>query len=134
MTPILRFDAEEARKLEAVYLTPDVIAQRREVLRLLALAPGERVVDVGSGPGLLAVELAAAGFDPDVPRVLPLLNVGFDPDTYSAGIMDVIAAYVAGREGLDQDEVDAWAADLRRQGDGAFFSLNRYLFTATRQA
>ena len=262
MITMLRFEAEDARRLEAVYLTQDVVAQRREVLRLLALAPGERVLDVGSGPGLLAVEmaaavgpsgrvcgidvsdsmlalargrksaldsapleylsggverlpyqdgafdvavstqvleyvpdipaalaeirrvlrpggrllvldtdwdsivwrcgdrdrmrrvlkaweqhladphlprrligeLAAAGFDADVPRVMPLLNVGFDPDTYSAGMMAIIAGYVVGRDGLTQDDVDAWVADLRGQGDGAFFSINRYHFGATRPA
>ena len=54
----LTFDAEAARALEAIYLTPDVVAQRARVLDLLAPAPGERVLDVGVGPGLLALDLA----------------------------------------------------------------------------
>jgi len=49
-----------ARALEAVYLTADLVAQRRTVLTLLAAQPGERIVDVGCGPGLLAADLAAA--------------------------------------------------------------------------
>ena len=36
------FDDDASRKLEAAYLTPDVVAQRRETLRALALQPGER--------------------------------------------------------------------------------------------
>jgi arsenite methyltransferase len=56
----LRFDADDSRRVEALYLTQDVVEQRREVLRLLAPAAGERVLDIGSGPGLLAGELAAA--------------------------------------------------------------------------
>jgi arsenite methyltransferase len=60
MTAMLEFDAEAARQLEAAYLTADVIQQRREVLRLLALTAGEAVLDVGSGPGLLAVDMARA--------------------------------------------------------------------------
>lgn len=54
------FDEHASRKLEAAYLTPDVVAQRRETLRALALQPGERVLDVGSGPGLLVAEMAQA--------------------------------------------------------------------------
>jgi arsenite methyltransferase len=52
------FDDDASRKLEAAYLTPDVVAQRRETLRALALQPGERVLDIGSGPGLLIAEMA----------------------------------------------------------------------------
>jgi arsenite methyltransferase len=52
------FDEDASRKLEAAYLTPDVVAQRRQTLRTLALQPGERVLGIGSGPGLLVAEMA----------------------------------------------------------------------------
>jgi arsenite methyltransferase len=55
---MLRFDDAAARHLEAMYSTPDVIAQRRWTRKALNLRPGESVVDVGSGPGLLAAEMA----------------------------------------------------------------------------
>lgn len=54
------FDDQASQRLEAVYLTPDVVEQRRQTLRALKLQPGEQVLDVGSGPGLLAAEMAAA--------------------------------------------------------------------------
>jgi arsenite methyltransferase len=53
------FDQDASRKLEATYQTPDVVAQRAATLHALALQVGERVVDIGSGPGLLAAEMAA---------------------------------------------------------------------------
>jgi ubiquinone/menaquinone biosynthesis C-methylase UbiE len=59
-TDPLRFDDAESRRVEAVYTTPDVVEQRRTVLGLLDLRPGERVLDVGVGPGFLASEMAAA--------------------------------------------------------------------------
>jgi arsenite methyltransferase len=52
------FNDDASRKLEAAYLTPDVVAQRRATLRVLALQPGERILDIGSGPGLLVAEMA----------------------------------------------------------------------------
>ena len=54
----LTFDAAAARAVEAIYLTPDVAAQRARVIDLLSPAPGERLLDVGVGPGLLAFDLA----------------------------------------------------------------------------
>ncbi|MBI2131593.1 MAG: methyltransferase domain-containing protein [Candidatus Tectomicrobia bacterium] len=55
-----RFDEKAARRVEAVYTTPDVAGQRALILGALALRPGERVLDVGAGPGFLAREMAGA--------------------------------------------------------------------------
>lgn len=53
----IAFDAGAALMLEQVYLTPDIVAQRARVLELLAPRPGEHVLDIGVGPGLLAYDL-----------------------------------------------------------------------------
>jgi arsenite methyltransferase len=259
---MMQFGAEASRQVEETYLTPDVVEQRRAVLRSLALCPGEHVIDIGTGPGLLAAEIAtavgpdglvcgidvsesmlalakaragqpggarielrqagadqlpfadaafdaavstqvfeyvedvpgalaeihrvlrpggrvllldtdwdsivwrsgddrrmarvltvwedhlvdphlprtlrgsleAAGFEVARPKVLPLVNAGFDAATFSVRLMEIIAGFVAGRGGLTGEDVEAWAADLRAQGADYFFSLNRYLFGATKPA
>lgn len=251
-----QFDEQGARKTEALYLTPDVVAQRARVLEVLALRPGERVADLGCGPGLLALDmgeqvgadgsvdgidfstsmiplaqrrcadlpwvrlrsgdvgqlpyadgafdaavctqvyeyvadlegalrelrrvlrpggralvmdtdwescvwnssddarmrrvietwnthcphphlprrlgrlLAAAGLEVTRTEVIPLLNTRYDPDTYSAGVLEVIKGYT--RKRVAADEADAWAEDLHALGSRGeyFFSLNRYLFLA----
>jgi arsenite methyltransferase len=83
-------------------------------------------------PRTLRRSLERAGFDAALPLVLPLLNVGYQPDTYSAGLLELIARFVAGRAGVTAEEARAWADDLRSLGPDYFFSLNRYLFRATR--
>jgi arsenite methyltransferase len=55
----LKFTADAARQLERVYLTTDVVAQRSETIKQLALLPGERVLDLGCGPGFLCESIAA---------------------------------------------------------------------------
>ncbi len=258
MSGMLEFDEHASRQVEAVYSTPDVVEQRAAVRRALALRPGEAVLDIGAGPGFLAVEMAGetgpdgrvvgvdpsesmlaiarrrelapgsapvefaqggalelpfadASFDvavstqvleyvedvpgalrearrvlrpggrllildtdwdsivwhttdrarmervlvawnehladPYLPRrlprlldeagfsletclVIPLLKRGYDPSTYSGGILDIIRAFVGGRGGVSADEAAAWADELIALGDDWFFSLNRYLFLA----
>jgi arsenite methyltransferase len=260
MDTTLQFDDEASQRLEAAYRSADLVAQRSAVLDALELAAGERVLDVGVGPGLLAVEIAravgprgrvcgidvsqsmlalagrrvhvpgSAGVelrradataipyadatfdvgvstqvleyvadvataveelarvlrpggrvlvldtdwdsvvwhshdrartervlraweqhlaDPHLPRrlgglleragfrlapvqVLPVLDTGYDPHTLSGGLIDLVAGFVVGRDGLTPAEVEAWAADLRSLGREYFFSLNRYVFRGTR--
>lgn len=57
---ILGFDDEATQRLLAVYTTPDVVAQRRAFAIALGPRRGQRVVDVGSGPGFLTSMIAAA--------------------------------------------------------------------------
>lgn len=253
-----QFDADTSRKLEAVYLTPDVVAQRASIMALLSLRAGEKVLDIGCGPGLTTLALAEAtgpsgsvlgvdiaepmlaiarkrcaqlpqvnfaltdvtalpyadgSFDvalatqvyeyvedidraltelarvlrpggrallvdtdwesavwassdnvrmrrvletwnehiphPQLPRdlkrrmeqagfktprveIVPLMNIAYDPQTYSIGMMDIIGSFVAGRSGLSVEDVQAWKDDARAMGkeNRYFFSLNRYVFIA----
>jgi len=55
----IQFDPEISRQVESVYMTTDVAEQRQSVHHALALRPGDRVLDIGVGPGLLAAEMAA---------------------------------------------------------------------------
>lgn len=255
-----QFDELTSRRIEAVYLTPDVAEQRAKVLALLAPQAGQRALDIGCGPGLTTLALAqavgAAGsvlgvdiaepmlaiarqrcaarpqveftladvtamphadasFDlalatqvyeyvedidgalrelarvvkpggrvllvdtdwesavwassdnarmrlvldtwnehiphPQLPRdlkrrmqqagfksvrveIVPILNLAYDPQTYSIGMMDVIGSFATGRNGLTEQDIADWKADARAMGqrDGYFFSLNRYVFIAQR--
>ena len=260
MSTTLQFDEESSRRAEATYMTRDVVEQRHAIRAALALGQGEHVLDIGSGLGLLACEMAAevggggsvdgvdpsqsmlalargrqppegaaairfvagdacalpfAGetfdaavatqvyeyvedmpaalgeafrvlrpggrllvldtdwgsivwhssdpermrrvlaawdehlVDPHLPRrltallsaagfsvahraAIPLMNAGYDPNTFSAGLIDFIRTFVPGRQGVSEHDALEWAKDLKALGNDYFFSLNRYLFLAVR--
>ncbi len=81
------------------------------------------------GPLLERAGLAVRSID-----ATPIVNASYQPHTYSFGISKMIAAYVAGRGGVSPEEADAWVDELRQLGETGeyFFSLNRYLFLATK--
>ena len=60
MANLLDYDEAESKRTEHAYLSPEIVRQRQRTLELLAARPGEHIVDVGCGPGLLTGELAAA--------------------------------------------------------------------------
>ncbi len=76
--------------------------------------------------------LTDAGFTVAQPAAIPVLNVGYDPNTYSAGLTGFITAFVPGRQGVTEAEAAAWKEDLVGLGEDYFFSLNRYLFVAVK--
>src|SRR3954452_5127570 len=53
----LVFDESRARQLEALYRTRDVRRRRALVREALAARAGERILDVGCGPGFYTEEL-----------------------------------------------------------------------------
>ena len=53
----LVFDDETGKQLEELYKIRDAVHRRRLVRAALAAAPGERVLDVGCGPGFYCAEL-----------------------------------------------------------------------------
>lgn len=53
----MRFDEATSKRLECMYGTRDMVHRRKLVREALAAAPGERILDVGCGPGFYVAEL-----------------------------------------------------------------------------
>lgn len=85
-------------------------------------------------PRRLPQLLTEAGFALESCTVVPILNIGYRRDTYSGGMIDLVADFVPGRRGVGAEEAAAWAADLRGLGRDYFFNVSRYLFLARRAA
>jgi arsenite methyltransferase len=102
-----------------------------ERMRRVLAAWDEHLVDPYL-PRRLSGLLRRAGFTVTRRAAFPILNAGYDPNTYSAGLIGFIARFVPGRQGLTQQEATAWADDLVALGDDYFFSFTRYLFVAAK--
>lgn len=85
-------------------------------------------------PRTLKRRMEAAGFSRLRVEVVPLLNLAYDPNTYSVGMMTMLGNFATGRNGLSAEDITAWKEDARAIGEenGYFFSLNRYVFIADR--
>ncbi len=75
----LVFDEDLTNRLEFVYRTRDILRRRRLVREALGASPGERILDVGCGPGFYVEELlgevGAAGAVVGIDSSPPMLAV-----------------------------------------------------------
>lgn len=87
-------------------------------------------------PRTLLPRLRACGFEELRVAAWPILNTRLDPESYSHGLIEMIAAFVSERGLVRRDLATAWMEELRELGqeDAYFMSLNRYLFEARRPA
>lgn len=85
-------------------------------------------------PRTLAPKLRRAGLHLTRCEVYTVLNLDYDPNTYSHGLIDLITSYASGKDGITADETKAWADELRAKGQEGryFFSINRYIFMVSK--
>ena len=64
----------------------------------------------------------------------PFATSEFDLDTYGAALVPFIGAFVAGRQGIEEAEAEAWVAEQRALGERGefFFACTQFCFTARR--
>ena len=103
----LIFDEEAARRIEAIYLIRDAVRRRAIVREALGAASGERILDVGCGPGYYCAEL--------LDQVGPAGSVvGIDG---SAAMLGLAERRCAGHTNVAFHEADATALPV---ADGDF--------------
>jgi arsenite methyltransferase len=106
-------DEEAARRIEAIYLIGDAARRRRIVREALAASAGERILDVGCGPGFYCVEL--------LEDVGPSGSVvGVDS---SAAMLTLAARRCAGHDNVELHEADATALPVEDGGFDAAISV-----------
>ena len=83
-------------------------------------------------PRSLPKRLREAGLELERVAVIPIINIEYDPNTYSHSMISLMAKFGAGRHGLTEQVVQSWADDLKAYGERSeyFFSVNRYAFIA----
>ncbi len=93
---------------------------------------GEHLVDAHL-PRTLGHRLRSSGFELDSIDVIPIVNTVWDASVYSYGMTHLVFEFVTGRRDITLEETRSWMADLDQlSAQGRyFFSINRYLFTAT---
>ncbi|HZJ25939.1 MAG TPA: methyltransferase domain-containing protein [Acidimicrobiia bacterium] len=109
----LPFDEETSQRLESLYRTRDALRRRQLVLEAIAAAPGERILDVGCGPGFYLVELVdSVGPDGSM--------IGVDS---SATMLGIAAGRCEGHHNVTFREGDATALPVEDASFDAVFSV-----------
>jgi ubiquinone/menaquinone biosynthesis C-methylase UbiE len=84
-------------------------------------------------PRTLAPRLRAAGFTDVEMQAHDFSTCELDPETYGAGVLAGIRAFVPGHQGITDEEAKAWLAEQHELGERGEYSFTstQYCFTAT---
>jgi arsenite methyltransferase len=87
-----------------------------------------------SAPSLLAPALRTAGFTDLRLDAHAFASLDLEPDRYATLVLDLMAEYVPGRQGLTEDDVAAWVADQHEldAAGAVWFCATQCSFWATR--
>jgi arsenite methyltransferase len=79
--------------------------------------------------------LAGLGFGALRVEAIPILNAGYNDNSFSANMKKNFAGNARKHEKISAEEAEAWLQGIDRliQDDEYFFCVNRYLFTAVKQ-
>lgn len=85
-------------------------------------------------PRTLQPRLRSAGFEDIHMEGHPFATFDFDPETYGAAIVPFVGAFVVGRNGITDEEAEAWIAEQRKLGERGefYFASTQFCFTATK--
>jgi SAM-dependent methyltransferase len=76
--------------------------------------------------------LRRAGFAIELATAIPIVELSGNEGSYSAGTLKELPKFVSGKDGIGENDVQAWSKDqCDLSASGAyFFALNRFLFVA----
>ena len=117
------FNASMGARLEVLYASPQVVAQRRRFRELVAARPGESGVDVGCGVGHLTCELAV-----DVGADGRMTGIDASADMLEGAAARARAQGLSGRITLQQG--DATALDLPAASADFVVAVQTYSYVA----
>jgi arsenite methyltransferase len=85
-------------------------------------------------PRTLGSRLRSAGFEDVRMEAHPFATCGLDPETYGAALLPLIGAFVVGRNGITDEQAQAWLSEQQRLGERAefYFASTQLCFTATK--
>ena len=85
-------------------------------------------------PRTLAPAMRAAGFEKVEMKAHSFATAVFNADSYGAATVPLIAGFVPGRGGVDEQEARAWETEQRELGERGefYFACLQFCFTGTR--
>jgi arsenite methyltransferase len=86
-------------------------------------------------PRTLVPRLTSAGFEGIGFEAHAFTTIEYDQESYAVSILPAIARYVAGQDGITEDEAQSWASEQRALGESGrfFFTCLQFSFNATRR-
>jgi arsenite methyltransferase len=85
-------------------------------------------------PRGLAPRLRSRGFEDVHVSAHAFVTIDFDQDSYGAALVPFIGEFVRGRQGVSEQEAEAWLAEQRERAERGefYFAVTQFCFTARR--